>query len=59
MTTHRAGDRDERETAARLPRPNRDRLWPWLERKLLPTCPAFFAARIISPTKVLGGLAPL
>src|ERR1700731_1162519 len=46
------------ETAARRPRPNRERLLPWLDRKLSPTCPALFAARMTSPTKVCGRLAP-
>ena len=46
------------ETAARRPRPNRERLLPWLDRKLSPTCPALFAARMTSPTKVFGRLAP-
>ena len=39
ITTRRAFDRSRIETAARRPRPNRDRLRPWLERKLLPTWP--------------------
>ena len=56
--TRRAFERSRIETAARRPRPNRERLRPWLERKLLPTCPAFFAARITSPTKVWGRLPP-
>jgi hypothetical protein len=38
ITTRRAFDRSRIETAARRPRPNRDRLRPWLDRKLLPTC---------------------
>src|SRR5579871_3090542 len=58
ITTRRAFDRSRIETAARRPRPNRDRLRPWLDGKLLPTCPAFFAARITSPIKVSGRLAP-
>ena len=58
ITTRRAFDRSRIETAARRPRPNRERLGPWLERKLLPTWPAFFAARITSPTKVCGRLPP-
>jgi hypothetical protein len=44
--------------AARRPRPIRERLLPWLDRKLSPTCPALFAARMTSPTKVCGRLAP-
>jgi hypothetical protein len=58
ITTRREFDRNWMETAARRPRPNRERLLPWLDRKLLPTCPALFAARMTSPTKVCGRLAP-
>ena len=55
MTTRRPVDRDERESAARRPRPKRERLRTALAAaKLLPTCPAFFAARITSPTKLFG-----
>ncbi|OYV99770.1 MAG: hypothetical protein B7Z58_17805 [Acidiphilium sp. 37-64-53] len=37
------------------PRPKAERLFaPPLLRKLLPTCPAFLAARITSPTKLSG-----
>ena len=56
ITTRRAFERSRIETAARRPRPNRERLRPWPERKLEPMCPAFFAARITSPTKVWGAL---
>src|ERR1700686_5182710 len=60
ITTRRPGDRDDRESAAGRPRPKVERpLPPPALRKFLPVCPAFFAARITSPTKLLGGLAPL
>ena len=60
MTTRRPGDRDDRESAARRPRPKVERpLLPPAPRKFLPVWPAFFAARITSPTKLFGGLTPL
>ena len=52
ITTRRAFERSGIDTAARRPRPNRDRLGRLDATKLLPTCPAFFAARITSPIKV-------
>ena len=59
MTTRRPGDRDDRESAARRPRPKVERpLLPLAPRKFLPVWPAFFAARITSPTKVSGRLPP-
>ena len=59
ITTRREVERSDSERAARRPRPNREPLAPALMRpKLWPICPAFFAARITSPTKLFGGLAP-
>jgi hypothetical protein len=56
--TLRALKRRRIDTAAQRPRPNWDRLLLWLNRKLSPTWPALFPARITSPTKVFGRLAP-
>jgi len=58
ITTRRAFARSRIEIAARRPRPKEDRPRLRPDRKLLPTCPAFFAARITSPTKVFGFLPP-
>jgi hypothetical protein len=46
-------NRDRRAPAAAETRGLR----PWFDRKLLPRCPAFLAARETSPTKVCGRLA--
>ena len=51
----RSNDSDS-ERAARRPRPNRDPPVPVFLRPKLPIWPAFFAALITSPTKVLGRL---
>ena len=58
-TTRRLVDRDASESAARRPRPNVDRPEPaLLPEKVRPRCPAFFAARITSPTKLFAFFAP-
>jgi len=57
--TRRLDARDTRDTAA--PRPNQSTMTPCLLPlcvKVRPTCPAFFAARITSATKLVGRLAP-
>ena len=58
-TTRRPGEREDRDRAARRPRPKVDRpVVPPVRPKALPVWPAFFAARITSPTKLFGRLAP-
>jgi hypothetical protein len=58
-TTRRPWGRVDRDRAARRPRPNVDRpAEPPLRSNVFPRWPAFFAARITSPTKVFGRLAP-
>src|SRR5271155_137495 len=59
MTTRRPRGRVDRDRAARRPRPNVERpAGPPLRPNVLPRWPAFFAARITSPTKLFGRLAP-
>src|SRR5271155_1239924 len=59
MTTRRLRGRVDRDRAARRPRPNVEPpAEPPLRPNVLPRWPAFFAARITSPTKVFGRLAP-
>src|SRR5665213_3790335 len=59
MTTLREVERIDKESAARRPRPKRERLTPALPwPKLSPMCPALFAALITWPTKLFGRLAP-
>ena len=59
MTTRRPRGRVDRDRAARRPRPNVERpAEPPLRPNVLPRWPAFFAARITSPTKLFGRLAP-
>src|SRR5579872_3207628 len=59
MTTRLPRGRVDRDRAARRPRPNVERPAELLLRpNALPRWPAFFAARITSPTKVFGRLAP-
>src|ERR1700733_14697953 len=59
MTTRRPRGRVDRDRAARRPRPNVERpAEPPLRPNVLPRWPAFLAARITSPTKVFGRLAP-
>ena len=58
-TTRRPGYRDDSDRAARRPRPKVERpRRPAAPPKVLPVCPALFAARITSPTSVFGRLAP-
>jgi len=58
-TTRRPGDREARDSAARRPRPKVERpAEPPLRLNVWLRWPAFFAARITSPTKLLGRLAP-
>ena len=58
-TTRRPGDREARDSAARRPRPKVERpADPLLRLNVWPRWPAFFAARITSPTKLFGRLAP-
>ena len=58
-TTRRPGDREARDSAARRPRPKVERpAEPPLRLNVWPRWPAFFAARITSPTKLFGRLAP-
>ena len=57
--TRRPGERDDMESAARRPRPNVERPCARpLRPKPMPVWPAFFAARIASPTKLFGRFAP-
>src|SRR5579863_4503828 len=59
MTTRLPRGRVDRDRAVRRPRPNVDRpVEPPLRPNVLPRWPAFFTARITSPTKVFGRLAP-
>ena len=59
MTTRRPRGRVDSDRAARRPRPNVERpAEPPLLPNVLPRWPAFFAARVTSPTKVFGRLAP-
>src|SRR5665213_614474 len=59
MTTLREVERIDKESAARRPRPKRERLTPALPwPKLSPMCPALFAALITWPTKLFARLAP-
>jgi hypothetical protein len=52
------GEREARDSAARRPRPKVEcPPVPMLGRNVCPLWPAFFAANITSPTKVLGRLA--
>ena len=58
-TTRRVDERDASESAARRPRPKVDRPLPFpAPLNVAPRWPAFAAARITSPTKVFGRLAP-
>ena len=58
-TTRRPGDGVARDSAARRPRPKVERpAEPPLRLNVWLRWPAFFAARITSPTKLFGRLAP-
>jgi hypothetical protein len=58
-TTRRLDDREARDSAARRPQPKVERPTDRpLGPNVQPRWPAFFAARITSPTKLFGRLAP-
>jgi hypothetical protein len=58
IVTRRLGDRGDRRGHATAAGDGRARIARARELKVLPVCPALFAARITSPTKVFGRLVP-